>query len=262
MSENDFCKSCGNTSLVYTEYEYICDFCGMVIEVNNISDDYYLNYNKNNVHNIVYPDSNEQKNQLLKKYVVDFCMDFNLNNENIQQIHSVFSNVLNKLKKYESSKRSNVKAAVLIHCICYVMNDIRYNITYLSKHKNINKNILSKVETSLLELINKKILNLDAGKIDKTYTSYEYVSYFVYKKELNIDNDILKNVKSLIEYCDKNILINKHTPISKGLGCFYYILKINNINLDKKVFSDFFSISSITINNIFKELNQKLQSFI
>ncbi len=259
MSQIDVCTSCGNTSIINYNYEYICDFCGVVVVFNNINDDYYSNYNKTDIHNITYPDSTEHKNNTLKKYVVDFCMDFGIKTDYIYEIQTLFSNVLTKLKTFESSKRSNVKAAVLIHCICYVMNDIRYNITYMSKLKNINKNILSKVETSLLELINKKVLLLDSKRIDKTYSSYEYVSYFIYKKNLDIDMSILDDVKSLILYCDKNNLICKHTPISKGLGCFYYVLKIKNITLDKKVFSDFFSISCITINNIFKELNSKLK---
>jgi transcription initiation factor TFIIIB Brf1 subunit/transcription initiation factor TFIIB len=106
----------------------------------------------------------------------------------------------------------------------------------------------------ILELVNSKRLNLDKKIMLDTKKPFDYITESINKYNLNISKDILKIVKILIEICEDNDLLLDHTPLSIGASCFYYILKLKNIDTDVKIFSDFYNLSIVTVIKTYNKL--------
>ena len=60
----------------------------------------------------------------------------------------------------------------------------------------------------------------------------------------------------LINICEENDLLLDHTPQSVGICCFYYILKLNNIEIDVKLFIEIYNISAVTLFKTHSKLQQ------
>jgi len=64
----------------------------------------------------------------------------------------------------------------------------------------------------------------------------------------------LEHTQSLITICEDNDILLDHTPLSVGVSCFYYILKLNNIDIDLKIFSELYDLSVVTVVKTYNKL--------
>jgi hypothetical protein len=63
----------------------------------------------------------------------------------------------------------------------------------------------------------------------------------------------------LIDICEDNDLISDTTPLTIGVTCFYYILKLPeiNIDIDLKIFTSIYDVSLVTLTKTFNKLKLK-----
>jgi transcription initiation factor TFIIIB Brf1 subunit/transcription initiation factor TFIIB len=156
---------------------------------------------------------------------------------------------MDSIKKNDGTKRARVKDGIIICCIHYVSKDTHtpYSYTNMAKDLNLDMKYITRAERLILELMNAKKLNLDKAIVLDTNKPFDYVVNTIKKNDLKVDDNMLKDVKTLIEICEDNDILLDHTPLSIGVCCFYYILQMRSINIDIKIFSELYNLSSVTI---------------
>lgn len=276
------CKNC-NEDL--QSNDNVCYNCGL--ETGGVE---YSSYNFEEVEQIPYKKTSfqnsriakiqewftwtsEEKNEYkLNKYTKEFC--YNLNNsfsdtkrnimltENIiEQVVIFVSQVMKAIKDdFNGPKRSKVKDGIIIMCIYYVLkSNEKTCISYIdiSKIQKIDMKYISSANKTITLLINNGKLKIKESFKDfifKTEKPIDYINKIIEKYSLSIDSSILIQVSNLIDICEDNDILLDHTPLSIGVSCFYYILTLNSLEIDIKLFSELYNISIVTIDKTFKKL--------
>jgi transcription initiation factor TFIIIB Brf1 subunit/transcription initiation factor TFIIB len=272
--KNDQYKSCTNClgENVHTNYlDLICHDCGLVISSNYVTNctsfetvpetipkKKFSNYNnKINKMQDWYMWTNDEKNiYKLKMYVKNLCKDLKISEYLIDQIVDVVIMVMETIKKNDGTKRARVKDGIIVICIYYVSKDTVTPYSYMDMAKRLDLDIkyVTRAERLILELINSKKLNLSKSVVLDTQKPYDYIINTIKSKNLNIDNQILEHTRSLITICEDNDILLDHTPLSVGVSCFYYILKLNNLDIDLKMFSELYDLSVVTVVKTYNKL--------
>jgi|UniRef100_A0A6C0ANC7 transcription initiation factor TFIIIB Brf1 subunit/transcription initiation factor TFIIB len=261
------CSSCNSKNLQFDNYEIICFDCGLIIDEdriissqtfdNNVSQVKKRTYNKLSKMQEWYMWSNEEKNVYkLKTYIIELCNKLYIPEFLFSNIIELCVNVIDLIKKTDGTKRARVKDGILVICIYYVTKDTSTPFSYVDMSKRLNLDIkyVTRAERMILELVNSKRLNLDKKIMLDTKKPFDYIAESINKYNLNISKDILKLVKILIEICEDNDLLLDHTPLSIAVSCFYYILKLRNVETDVKIFSEFYNLSIVTVIKTYNKL--------
>ena len=124
----------------------------------------------------------------------------------------------------------------------------------MAKQLDLDIKYVTRAERLILELVNSKKLNLSKSVVLDTQKPYDYIINTIKSKNLNINNQILEHTRSLITICEDNDILLDHTPLSVGVSCFYYILKLNNIDIDLKMFSELYDLSVVTVVKTYNKL--------
>lgn len=273
-SDISFCKNCNSNNLQKDNYQIICFDCGLILGDDRITSNYsfesktinntgFQTKQKGSYNNRItkmqewYMWSNEEKNLYkLKTYIKELCDKLQIPEYLLQSITDTCVKVMISIKQTEGTKRARVKDGILIVCIHYVTKDTHIPFSYIDMAKKLKMDIkyVTKAERMILELINSKKLNLDKKSILETKKPYEYIIETINKYNLKISQEILKYVQILIEICEDNDLLLDHTPLSIGVSCFYYILKLKSADIDLKIFSEFYNLSVVTVIKTFNKL--------
>jgi transcription initiation factor TFIIIB Brf1 subunit/transcription initiation factor TFIIB len=265
------CKSCKGTNLQYDNYQIICFDCGLIFDDDRITSSQGFETTNNtfptkqrtHYNNKLtkmqewYMWSNEEKNiYKLKMYIKELCEKLVIPEYLLESIISTSIIVMESIKRAEGTKRARVKDGILVACIHYVTKDTHIPFSYIDMAKKLKLDIkyITKAERMILELINSKRLNLDKKTILETKKPYDYIVETINKHNLKISQDILKYIQVLIQICEDNDILLDHTPLSVGASCFYYILKLKSVNIDLKVFSEFYNLSMVTVIKTFNKL--------
>lgn len=261
------CKNCNKQM---QDIDDICYNCGLICNEKQYSS---YSFEENNYQSCIGKNkdwllwNNDEKTQYkLSLYIKDLCNQINTKynvilNNNIQEVIQFVTNVMNAIKSdFNGPKRSRVKDGIIVMCIHYILKQSYSIITYvhISKLLNLNTKYISKANKFILELINNGKLQLSIELKNCIYSlekPLDYVNKIITKHNLNISSLIITNVSKLINICEDNDILLDHTPLSIGVSCFYYILKDNNMDIDIKIFSELYNISTITI---FKTYNKLL----
>jgi transcription initiation factor TFIIIB Brf1 subunit/transcription initiation factor TFIIB len=271
---NDQCKSCTNCfgENLHTNYlDLICHDCGLVISSNYVTNcssfetvpeaipkKKFTNYN-NKISKMQdwYMWTNDEKNiYKLKTYVKNLCQRLKISEYLIDQIVNVVTVVMDTIKRNDGTKRARVKDGIIVICIYYVSKDTDTPYSYMNMAKQLDLDIkyVTRAERLILELVNSKKLNLSKSVVLDTQKPYDYIINTIKSKNLNINNQILEHTRSLITICEDNDILLDHTPLSVGVSCFYYILKLNNIDIDLKMFSELYDLSVVTVVKTYNKL--------
>jgi len=261
------CSNCNSNNLQNDNYEVICMDCGLIIEEDriisnqtfdsNVSQVKKRTYNKLSKMQEWYMWSNEEKNiYKLKTYIIDLCNKLNIPEFLFESIIELCVNVIETIKKTDGTKRARVKDGILVICIYYMTKDTSTPFSYIDMAKRLNLDIkyVTRAERMILELVNSKKLNLNKNIMLDTKKPFDYIKESINKYNLNISQDTLGLVKLLIEICEDNDLLLDHTPLSIGASCFYYILKLKTIEIDLKMFSEFYNLSIVTVVKTYNKL--------
>jgi transcription initiation factor TFIIIB Brf1 subunit/transcription initiation factor TFIIB len=212
--------------------------------------------------------TNEEKNEYkLNKYTKELCEKLQISESLVDYVCNLVSQVMTAIKNgCDGPKRSRVKDGIIIVCIYYISKGTLtvYSYMDLAKQIDLNMKYISKADKILMELINSKKLNLSKDFMDnffKTENPIDYVTKIIDKYELGINEHILNQVIELISICEDNDILLDHTPLSVGVSCFYYILDINNIDINVKLFSDIYDLSMVTVLKTFNKLKQHTRNF-
>lgn len=266
------CTQCLGSDIVLHSNERICSDCGLVLAS-------YLNTSSVSFDAVVQPTfhrpnnsarsnkikkmqnwymwSNEEKNAYkLGTYTKDLCTKLDINEDFQQVIADTVIEVMTIIRKHDGTKRARVKDGIILCCIQYVSKSIKHEMSACDLAKRLHMDIkyVTKAEKIILELINNKKLHLDKGSILETKQPFSYVMDVVRRKCLRISEDILKEISTLIHFCQENDILLDHTPLSIGVCCFYYVLKANNIPIDMKVFSELYDLSVVTVIKTYNKL--------
>lgn len=276
MSHIIICNNCKGNNVHNVNNEYICHDCG-VVQSNILCDNTVSTY-ENDIDFSVrkvgnntrikkmqdwYMWSNDEKNTYkLNNYTKDLCNKLNIPENIIPSVCSTVVHVMNIIKKYDGTKRARVKDGIILTCLQYVLKDTHHQISAIELAKKINLDIkyITKADKIILELINCKKLDLKKQTVLDIKKPYQYVLDVINKKQLFIPNNILSQMQVLIQLCEDNDLLLDHTPLSVGVCCFYYILKLNNIPCDLKLFSELYDLSVVTVIKTYNKL--KSHTFI
>ena len=248
-NENDFtCSSCG-----FIEYntDGVCTNCGLTW-------------------------SNDEKNLYkLSQYTKDLCNKLNIT-LHIDYICNLVNTILYKLKDNDCSKRTRVKDGIIVVCIHYtykknnVFVNTHFSTKTLAKSVKLDIKYITRAERSIIELMNKNKIILDKNVFFNINSPIMYIKnnsvHLNFNNGLLLNKDTLeslyKKTEILIDLCEKNELLMDHTPHSIGIGCFYYILKMSNIDVDLYQFSKEYKLSCVTVSKLFKKLveNNKINA--
>lgn len=269
INEGQICKNCTSTNMINSMESLICQDCGLILTEDRLNSSPVFEsiiepsrgyVNKNNKISKMqewYMWTNEEKNTYkLKQYVRDLCNRLKIIECLIENIIETVVIVMDCIKKNDGTKRARVKDGIIICCIHYVSKDTQTPYTYTSMARDLNLDIkyVTRAERLILELMNAKKLNLDKTLVLDTNKPFDYVINTIKKNDLKIDDSILKDTRTLIEICEDNDILLDHTPLSIGVCCFYYVLQMRSINIDIKIFSELYDLSSVTIIKTFNKL--------
>jgi transcription initiation factor TFIIIB Brf1 subunit/transcription initiation factor TFIIB len=208
--------------------------------------------------------TNEEKSQYkLKKYTETICEKLGIENHLIPIIANTVCNVMDIIKENEGTKRARVKDGIILSCIHYLSKylDEKYDSVSLAKKLDLNIKYITKADKIILPLIHNGKLKLDKRSFLQTETPFFYVNQMIDKYNLNVPPVIITQVHRLINLCEEHDLLLDHTPQSVGICCFYYILKLNNIQIDVKIFIEIYNISAVTLFKTHSKLQNYQQLF-
>jgi transcription initiation factor TFIIIB Brf1 subunit/transcription initiation factor TFIIB len=274
-SIQETCVECNNIV-----YDSVCNNCGLLL--NNNQEFSSFNYEEPIQYKPCYSKSNNRLLQMqewmmwtneekteykLTKYVKELCEKLQINESIIDTTCKFVCEIMTAIKSScDGPKRSRVKDGIVIICIYYISKGTStiYSYIDLAKKINLNMKYISKADKLLTELINSNKLNVSKEFIDnffKTENPIDYVTKIIDKYNLNINKQILEQVSELISICEDNDILLDHTPLSIGVSCFYYILDINNIDINVKMFSELYDLSMVTVVKTFNKLKQHTLNF-
>jgi transcription initiation factor TFIIIB Brf1 subunit/transcription initiation factor TFIIB len=267
MQVDQNCKECN----VNLEEKNVCFNCGLVndIEISHYSfsepemsrGKNFNKYSKIQNWNLY---SNEENNEYkLVKHIKELCKILNIDESLIPEINVLVCKVTEAIKNnFDGSKRCKVKNGIIIMCIYNISkNNSNYNYSYIEMAKSINleTKYTTRADKIINELINCKKLKLPnefISNFKKIDTPLMHIINVIKKYNIIIDENIINHVSQLIAICDDNDILSDHTPLSIGVGCFYYILNLHDISIDVKIFSKIYNLSIVTILKMFKQLKK------
>ncbi len=272
----EVCNQCKSDKILSCEYETVCCECGLVqntfISSSNVpfetQDNYGTLKKRQNYSNGSsklkkmqewYKWTNEEKNEYkLVNYTKALCNKLNINEALKSAVCSTVVEVMNVIKKHDGTKRARVKDGIILVCAQYASKNVTQYISAfdLARQIKLDTKYITKAEKIILELVASKKLNLNMQLLLETQRPYDYVLAVVQKQSLQIPDVILKRVQQLIDICEKNDLLLDHTPLSIGVCCFYYMLKMNEIEFDTKLFSKSYDLSVVTVVKTYNKLKQ------
>jgi transcription initiation factor TFIIIB Brf1 subunit/transcription initiation factor TFIIB len=208
--------------------------------------------------------NNDDKNEYkLNKYTRAFCEKLQIKDTLIEPVCEMISHVMKAIKDgCDGPKRSRVKDGIIIVCIYYMSknhNSNEYSYIELAKKINLNMKYISKADKLIMELISSNKLQLSKTFINnvfKTEEPIDYVTKIIDKYQLQIEKELLEQVSELIAICNDNDILLDHTPLSIGVSCFYYVLDVNKLNINIKIFSELYDLSIVTVMKTFNKLKQ------
>ena len=126
----------------------------------------------------------------------------------------------------------------------------------LAKKIDLNMKYISKADKLIMELINSNKLKMSKECLNnflQPENPIDFVTRIIEKYNLNINQSIIDQVSNLIEICEDNDILLDHTPLSIGVTCFY-VLNINNIDINIKMFSQLYDLSMVTVMKTYNKL--------
>ena len=164
------------------------------------------------------------------------------------------------IKKYEGTKRGNVKDGLILVCISYIYKYMKNSITVyeLSKIYNIDNKYVNKAEKIILSLIQRKKIDIDKSLLLFSQQPIYYINSVIQKYNIIIDDKIKSDIINVLDYIKTKNKLSQHNPISIASTTFYYVLKQHNVNIDIKFISHIFNISNVTIIKSYNNLTNQI----
>lgn len=190
----------------------------------------------------------------------------------IDQITILVSKVMHAIKDdYNGPKRARVKDGIIIMCIHYISKNVNLpeitSTSYLDFAKliNLDTKFISRADKLIMDLISRNKLVLPQEFINNILHNkkpLDYVLEIIKKYNLDknlITKNIITKIEKLIEICEDNDLILNCNPLTVGVTCFYYVLKLpeNNFDIDLKLFASIYDLSIVTVLKTYNTLKLK-----
>ena len=288
----DVCTNCGlviNNEYLYDSFHYDNELCNdgeeNIENYNKRKKSYNSNGKMSKMSKWISESNNEKHEYKLLLYVKNLCNKLNIQTH-INYIYDITSLILKLIKQRDGTKRARVKDGIIIVCIYYTFkkNDLytnqEFTLQNIAKNVNIDLKYIRQAEKTIIDLISKKLIDLEKNILLNVKTPIEYIqeikdifiSNLKYTTCTNESLYLFIELKELIKYIENNELLLDIAPYNITVGCFYYILKnnidknnknnINNINniyirdgdiTNLMFFSKLYNISYTTVQKIYKK---------
>lgn len=268
------CKDCGSSNICNESIETVCCDCGIIQSVFPCTTaapyEYPITSEKEYKSNKInkscakiqrmqdwYMWTNDEKNEYkLLTYTKALCATLGIPELMVSEICATVIMVVNTIKKHDGTKRARVKDGIILTCIQYVSKETQHYMSAVDMSKKIKLDIkyVTKADNIILELINRKKLNLDRTIMFSVQSPYYYVQCVIQKHNLKIPEKVLQLVQQLINLCEANDILLDHTPLSVGVCCFYYVLQSLEIPTDFKSLTHWYDLSFVTVLKTFNKL--------
>ena len=141
--------------------------------------------------------------------------------------------------------RGDNKEGLIASCIYHacLVNNIPRSSKEIAKMFNISHVILNKGNSRFQQLLQINVISSSPEN---------FISRFGSRLNMNITD--IDNCKKLIQFLEKNEIMNDNSPTSSAAGILYYYSQENNLKFSKKQFSDICSVSEVTIVKCYKNI--------
>ena len=288
-------------SIDYTNGVYVCAYCGVIKHeyIFDEQAEWVFNASENTTGKKDPSRCGAPINQLLEKssmstmiggknntFMKKLHMQMSMNYveraryhvfEKIQQMAGerggLSQNVIEQAKYYYkviSSKklsRGSVRNGLIACCILYACKyfKVSRSIKEISCMCEVSPTKINETSKIFLKLMEEDTLNTySSNEILTKSTDYmDLINRFIGKLELDTKTEkcIMKSVRKLdetIRTCDD---IDSKTPSSVAAGILLYVCNANEIQINKKIFSAKINVSIVTINKMYKIINQYLSNY-
>jgi len=246
------CISCDNTTNLssFNDTEVVCNLCGVVVIAYNISNE--LSYDEKSHYNIEY----ESQDEKLSLDIKQICKNLQINNDYLNDIINFTQHIFKNVKKYDGTKRGNVKTGLILVCISYIMKYLNNSITVyeLSKLLQIDNKYINKAEKIILCLIQRNKIDIDKSLLLYSQKPFYYINSVIKKHNIILDKNLLNDINNLLQDIKQNNKLMEHNARSIASATFYYVLKKHNIEIDIRFISYIFDISNVTVIKSFNNL--------
>jgi transcription initiation factor TFIIB len=180
------------------------------------------------------------------------CKKHNISTMIINEANSLYK-VISMTKITRGSNRCGVIAAC-VYFSCKI-NKVPRSTNEIADVFNITIPVMSKGCKKFQEIMHMN--KIDLSRINyihstDTITINDFIDRFCSKLTLN-EQDTCE-IKGIAKMATIYNLINENTPPSMAAGCIYLYIKINELDIHKKIISDICKISEVTINKCYKKL--------
>ncbi len=197
--------------------------------------------------------SQERKEYKLKEYTLDLCNRLDIDTGLDGIVESVIY-VSSKIEEKFGPVRSNLKEAVVVVCISKTLGD---DPLHTAQKLDLHQKYIYKIQKMVIQI----------PEVDSVLTSttgpFEYIlgvhKHILDKKDGLIDEQkVFPKVKNLVKYCIDNNILAKHTDITVGVACMYWVIRSEGYNVDLEVFSRVYNVSE----NILKSTQSQLRGVL
>lgn len=180
------------------------------------------------------------------------CKKHGIPNMIINEANSLYK-VISMTKITRGSNRKGIIASC-VYFACKI-NKVPRSTNEIAVVFNISVPVMTKGCKKFQEIM--QMNKVDLNRIHKihsteTITIDDFIDRFCSKLELS-EQDICE-IKDIAKMATIYNLINENTPPSMAAGCIFLYIKLNELDIHKKVISDICKISEVTINKCYKKL--------
>tara|TARA_B100001540_G_scaffold317650_1_gene351859 strand:+ start:2414 stop:3385 length:972 start_codon:yes stop_codon:yes gene_type:complete len=171
--------------------------------------------------------------------------------ETLTSNHGISQKVVDDAKifyKKTSEKkisRGDNKEGLIASCIYHscLVNNVPRSSKEIANMFNISHVVLNKGNSRFQQLLQINVISSNPK---------DFISRF--GSHLNMQKEDIDNCKKLIDFLEKNEIMNDNSPTSSAAGILYYYSQVNNLKYTKKQFSEVCSVSEVTIVKCYKNI--------
>lgn len=243
-------------------YESSLSLCNDKNFVFNYSNGTKKNHDMRSIHRYTEWQSCPYKEKMMYKDIqrlTNITNDVGINKKLLNESIILYKKIISYPIKYRAENRDGLLSACLYYA-CRSMNTPR-TLKEISSIFNFSVHFTTK-GCKHIQLIYQKMHEPIPG-----YTSYEtFGSLFIERfcSKLFMSKDMIQLCEKIVNFTDKNKLLDENTPPSIAVGVIYYVIQRYNLSIHKSILKNVSQVSEVTIIKCYKKLanNEKLNEYV
>ena len=194
----------------------------------------------------------ERKEYKLKECVETLCHRLDIENGLGGIVDSVLY-VLPRLCEKFGVVRGNLRDAVILLCIA---KTIGKDVLYLSQKLDIHQKYIYKIQKLVIQIPEiDSLLSTQSGPFEYILGVRKYIECKDRQTSGFDERVVLPKVESLVKHCIDNDLLSKHSDITVGVTCMYFVLCKEGYSIDITAFSQIYNLSETILKKTYSALS-------